>query len=508
MQVVHLVAEYWPYARTGGLAEAVRGIATHQAGHGINTHVFVPLYRVARERAGELEEFCTVTVPLAGEERECTIFRSESGPSAPTTWFVDHPTAFDRDGIYGEGGRDYGDNPQRFALFARAVLEALPKMAPDGHVVLHPHDWHTSLAPVFLRTVYAGQPYYDAVACVLSVHNAGYQGLFSPDILGSLGLPSSVYRWDQMEYYGQLNWLKGGISFADWVTTVSPTHAHELRTPAGGFGLHDPFIVMGDRLVGILNGIDQELWNPMTDPEIPARYGAEDLSGKAKSKAVLQQSLGFRVDPDVPLVGMTARLARQKGFDLILDDGLLYRMEPAQFVFLGEGDRGYEGRLREVAEEIPDRVVADFDFNEHKEHLLLAGADILLMPSMYEPCGLTQMRAQRYGALPVVRRVGGLSDTVDDQETGFLFDEFTPQALEVALGRAFSAFEDQESWGRSIQRAMARDFGWAKSARRYLELYEDALTAHHGDQHMELLPPKRSKTKPAKAKKGADAAST
>lgn len=493
MQVVHLVAEYWPYARTGGLAEAVRGIATHQAGHGIKTHVFMPLYRVARERAGELEECCTVTVPVAGQDRECRILRTETSPGTPTTWFVDHPMAFDRDGIYGEGGGDYGDNPQRFALFARAVLEALPKMAPEGHVVLHPHDWHTSLAPVFLRTVYAGQPYYDAVACVLSVHNAGYQGLFSPDVLGSLGLPSSVYRWDQMEYYAQLNWLKGGISFADWVTTVSPTHAHELRTPAGGFGLHDPFIAMGDRLVGILNGIDQELWDPATDPDIPAQYSLEDLTGKAKSKAALQKSLGFPIDPDVPLVGMTARLAKQKGFDLILDDGLLRRMEPAQFVFLGEGDKGYEARLREIARELPHRVVADFDFNEQKEHLLLAGSDILLMPSMYEPCGLTQMRAQRYGALPVVRRVGGLSDTVDDQETGFLFDEFTPQALEVALRRAFDAFGNKEAWGRSIQRAMARDFGWAKSARRYLELYEDALRAHHGDPDVELVSGNRGK---------------
>jgi starch synthase len=457
----------------------VRGIAAHQAAHGTRTHAILPLYRAARERAGTLVECCTVSVPVAGQERECRILRAEEKEGTPTTWFVDHPPAFDREGVYGEGGGDYGDNPFRFALFARAVLEALPTIAPSGHVVLHPHDWHTALAPVYLRTVYAGQPYYDAVACVLSVHNAGYQGLFSPDILGDLGLPASVYRWDQMEYYGQLNWLKGGISFADWVTTVSPTHAHELRTPAGGFGLHDPFIAMGDRLVGILNGIDQELWDPEHDPDIPAQYSVGDLSGKAVCKAHLQESLGFAVDPGTPLVGMTARLAKQKGFDLILDDGLLYRIERAQFVFLGEGDRGYENRLRDIAEQIPERVVADFDFDEKKEHLLLAGADILLMPSLYEPCGLTQMRAQRYGALPVVRRVGGLSDTVDDQETGFVFDEFTPQALEVALRRAFDAFPNRESWERSMRRAMERDFGWERSARRYLELYQEALEAHH-----------------------------
>ena len=493
MKVVHLVGEYWPYARTGGLAEAVRGIASHQAAHGTDTHVFMPFYRRVREVVGPLETRRSVTVPVAGQNRECRILQAEYKEGTPTTWFVDHPDAFDRDGIYGEGGGDYPDNAFRYALFARAVLEALPEVAPEGHVVLHPHDWHAALAPVYLRTVYAGDPYYDAVACVLSVHNAGYQGLYSPDILGALGLPPEVYRWDRMEYYGQLNWLKGGVSFADWVTTVSPTHAHELRTPAGGFGLHDPFIAMGSRLVGILNGIDQELWDPGTDDEIPATYTADDLSGKAVCKARLQEAAGLPVDPDVPLVGMTARLAKQKGFDLILDDGLLYRTSPGQFIFLGEGDKGYEHRLREVAGHIPGRVAVFFDFSEPKEHLLLAGADILLMPSLYEPCGLTQMRAQRYGALPVVRRVGGLSDTVDDQETGFLFDEFTPHALEVALRRAFDAFPKRESWERAMRRAMARDFGWERSAKRYLELYADALVAHHGEAAMkaEEKPPAR-----------------
>ncbi|GMV07344.1 MAG: glycogen synthase [Gemmatimonadota bacterium] len=480
MNVVHLVAEYWPFARTGGLAEAVRGIATHQAAHGTYTRVFMPLYRVAKSRTPELEERCRVTVPLAGRDHQVAIWRKKKVPKGAVTYFVDYPPAFDRDGIYGEGGGDYPDNHLRFALFARAVLEALPEIVPEGHVVLHPHDWHTALAPVYLRTVYEGRPFYDAVACVLSVHNAGYQGLFNPAILRDLGLPDDVYRWDRMEYYGQLNWLKGGLSFADWVTTVSPTHAHELRTAAGGFGLHDSFIAMGDRLRGILNGIDQELWDPSTDKEALQTYSAEDLSGKRVCKAWLQELAGLPVNADVPLVGMTARLAKQKGFDLILGDGLLYRTDGAQFIFLGEGDPSYERQLREVASHLPQRVAAFFEFTEEREHRLLAGADILLMPSQYEPCGLTQMRAQRYGALPVVRKVGGLSDTVDDQETGFVFDEYTPQALEVALRRAFAAYRDRPSWEAKMREAMGRDFGWERSARKYLLLYEAALVAHHG----------------------------
>lgn len=481
MNVVHLVAEYWPFARTGGLAEAVRGIATHQAGHGIPTRVFMPLYRVARQRAPELELCCEVTVPMGIGDQRCRIYKKVNPPSnGPTTYFVDHPAAFDRAGIYGEGGSDYPDNHLRFAIFARAVLEALPRIVPEGHVVLHPHDWHTSMAPVYLRTAYAGQPFYDAVACVLSVHNAGYQGLYSPETLPQVGLSWDLFNWQHLEYYGQVNWLKGGLSFADWVTTVSPTHAHELRTAAGGFGLHDFFIALGDRLVGILNGIDQDLWNPATDPDAVAPFSLDDLSGKRACKARLQEMAGLPVNPDIPLVGMTARLAKQKGFDLILGDGLLYRVDGAQFIFLGEGDPGYQRALEDTTRALPHRVAAFFDFSEQKEHWLLAGADILLMPSQYEPCGLTQMRAQRYGALPVVRRVGGLSDTVTDQETGFVFDEYTPQALEVALRRAFATFRDHDSWEAHMRWAMSRDFGWDRSARRYLDLYERALKAHHG----------------------------
>lgn len=483
MQIVHLVSEYWPFARTGGLGEAVRGISTHQAASGVPTSVFLPLYQVARERAGELEPACDdVTVPLLGGTRPCRILKQVEPLDGPRVYFVEHEGAFGRRGIYGEGGGDYPDNHLRFALFARAVLEALPSIA-DHHIVLHPHDWSSALAPVYLRTVYEGDAFYDGVACVLSVHNAGYQGMFGPETVEQVELPRQrVWDWSRMEYYGNVNWLKGGVSYADWVTTVSPTHAHELRTPAGGFGLHHFFIDLGDRLVGILNGIDQDLWNPETDDGIVANYSRDDLEGKKACKSHLQGLAGLPREPDVPLVCMTARLAKQKGFDLILGDGLLYRLEDAQFIFLGEGDPGYQWGLEEVSRNLPERVAAFFDFTEEKEHHLLAGADMLLMPSQYEPCGLTQMRAQRYGALPVVRRVGGLSDTVDDQETGFVFDEYSSGALEVALRRAFTLYPDRSGWERHMREAMSRDFGWERSARRYLDLYDAALEAHHGGE--------------------------
>lgn len=476
IRVAHLVSEYWPYARSGGLAEAVRGIARFQATSGVETLVFLPLYRRVREQHGDALRPCgePFEVTLGPVTTEARLWEAEGGAGQPTVYFIDHPGLYDRDGLYGEGGRDYPDNHLRFGFLSRAALTALPHVV-EGPVILHAHDWHTALASVYLGTVLADDPWYQQVVSVLSVHNAGYPGLFGRDVLEPLGLPEEVFHWSRMEHYGNVNWLKGGLAYSDYVTTVSPTHAHELRTPAGGFGLHDAFISLGDRLVGILNGIDLEIWDPETDPILPANYSVDDLSGKVECKADLQRRLDLPVRPEVPIFGMTARLAEQKGFDLILRDGLLYRIPDAQFVFVGEGEERYRNGLAQAAAHMPDRVAAYFDFTEAREHRLLAGADCLLMPSLYEPCGLTQMRAQRYGALPVVRRVGGLSDTVDDQETGFVFDEYSPQALERAINRALALYPDRASWEDHMRDAMARDWGWARSAERYVDVYRRAL---------------------------------
>lgn len=479
IHVVHLVAEYWPFARSGGLAEAVRGIASFQARSGVPTVVVMPLYRRVREITEALAELGDpIQVPfIDGLETVQLWEHVDDEPGGPQVVFLDHPGLFDRDGLYGEDGRDYPDNHVRFGFFARAALEALPQLV-EHPVVLHGHDWHTALAPVYLRTVLASDPWYSRIATVLSVHNAGYPGWFPAETRHELGLPEEVYHWSKMEHYGQLNWLKAGIAYSDFVGTVSPTHAHELRTPAGGFGLHDSFIALGDRLVGILNGIDLDIWDPETDPALVERFSADDLSGKVACKAELQRQVGLPVRDDVCLFGMTARLAEQKGFDLILGDGLLYRLPDAQFVFVGEGEARYRNGLAEAARDMPEKVAAYFDFTEHREHLLLGGADCLLMPSLYEPCGLTQMRAQRYGALPVVRRVGGLADTVDDQVTGFVFDEYSSEDLERAIRRALALFPDREAWQKHVREAMGRDFGWHRSADRYLEVYTEALAFH------------------------------
>jgi starch synthase len=472
-KVAHLAAEYWPYARTGGLGEAVRGIARYQAHRGAAKVVFMPLYKSVRAAFPDLAPGGEPFGVTVGSRHETgRVYYNRTGLDNPRVLFIEHEGYFGRDGIYGDTHGDYSDNHIRFAFFCRAALEWLPKASPSQTIV-HAHDWHTALAAVYLRTQLAGQRYYDDVAAVLTVHNAGYQGHYPPEVMNDLGLDWSLYHPDRMEWYGKVNILKGGLVHSDMVTTVSPTHARELRTRSGGFGLHDTFSALQDRFVGILNGIDYSIWDPSKDPFIDCRYDSDSLDDKGRCKEALQKSAGLPPVPDTPLFGMTARLAEQKGFDILLKTEMFSKFD-AQWVFLGEGDKRYENALRQLTIQFPERVAATFQFTEEREHRLLAGADFLLMPSQYEPCGLTQMRAQRYGALPVVRRVGGLGDTVEDRVTGFIFDEYAPWALEETVGYAIDLYRSRSDWEKLVREAMARDFSWWPIVDRYHEVYQRA----------------------------------
>ena len=471
--VVHLVAEYWPFARTGGLAEAVRGLAEYQVARGQRVVVVLPLHRAVRERDTALAPAGEPFEVEVGPRREVArLFRHSGDEAAPDVYFIEAPGFFDRPEIYGEGS-DYPDNPTRFAFFSRAALEALPRIAPHAGV-LHAHDWHTTFAVLYLRHHYAGQPFYDGIGSVVTVHNAAFQGHFGYGVLAEVGLPASFYDWRLMEWYGHVNILKGGLALCDLATTVSPTHAAELRTPEGGFGLHQHYTAMGTRFLGILNGIDDDFWNPAVDPFITAHYTASDLLPKARCKRGVQRSYGLPQRARVPLVAMSARMVEQKGLDLILADDHLLEAD-AQFVFLGRGEPRYELALTELAGRAPERVIVPLAFTERAEHRLLSGADILLMPSQFEPCGLTQMRAQRYGALPVARRVGGLRDTIRDDVSGFLFDEYRADAFEAAFGRAVTAYHHRTRWSRLVRQAMQLDHSWGPPAERYQQVYGRAL---------------------------------
>jgi starch synthase len=473
---VHVTAEYTPYARTGGLAEAVQGLADVQTRHGLRVFVVVPLYRTVRKVAKNLEQIGDEIAIHIGPRREVVrFFRDADRKDGPQVIFVDHAPYFDREGIYVEGGADYPDNPRRFALFARAAIEAMSSIV-KGPVLVHVHDWHASLALVYMRSYGDLRQRFRGTGAILSVHNAGYQGHFTPAVIGDLGIPPEVFNYHQLEWYGKVNFLKGGLAFCDYAVTVSPSHAEELRTPEGGFGLQAMFTSMGDKFQGITNGIDVDKWNPATDSEIAANFTREDTSNKAKCKAQLQQTFGLPQRTDVPIIGMCGRLVKQKGFDIILASRAIRALD-AQWVFLGQGEERYKAILRELERTRPQHVSAEFNFTDKVEHRLIAGSDLLLMPSEYEPCGLTQMRAQRYGALVIGRRVGGISDTVHDDATGFLFDAFTPNAFDGAVGRALQRYYDKEAWRPRMYEAMGRDFAWDSSAARYIQLYRRALAS-------------------------------
>lgn len=471
--IVHLSAEYSPFARSGGLAEAVMGLANVQVKGGANVVVFLPLYRTVRDFAPDLAPLGRpITVHLGYRSEEVRFFREVHAPRGPKVVFVDIPSAFARGGLYGEAGRDYADNARRFALFSRAVLDAIPRLIA-GPVLVHAHDWHASLALLYLRRYADLRERFAGTPTVLTVHNGGYQGHFPPSVLNECGIPPELFTFRHVEWYGLVNFLKAGLTHADMVVTVSPNHATELRTPDGGFGLQEVFQWLGNRFTGIVNGIDQTVWNPATDDQITAPYDDEDPSNKAKCKAALQRSFGLPQHSRTPLFGFAGRMVKQKGLDLILSSRQVWNLD-AQFVFLGAGDPAYERALTALARARPSHVGVQLDFTDRLEHRLMAGADMFLMPSQYEPCGLTQLRAQRYGTLPIGRRVGGIADTVEDDATGFLFDAFDAPAFDRAMARALARFHDPSAWLPRMKTAMRRDFGWERAAERYAEVYRRA----------------------------------
>ena len=479
VRVVHLVAELAPFARSGGLGEAVNSLARFQAASGQWTAIIMPLYDTARQAAPNIKPVGPAFQVRVGSRIETVrLWCLASKPGDPLAeahvYFVESEAYFNRPSIYGPPGSDYPDNARRYACFTVAALEALPTLTNNAPVLLHTHDWHTALAPVYLRTRFAGDERYQRVKTVLSVHNAGFQGHFPPSTMADLGLPASLFNWRQLEWYGQFNMLKGGLVFADAVTTVSPTHAHELRTFAGGFGLDGVFVSLGNRFVGIANGIDQLVWDPATDPLLPANYSVDNLVGKIECREALQREVGLRPTDEMPIVAMSARLVSQKGLDLILGNPNYFAFD-AQFIFLGAGEPRYEAALQAIADRAPNRIVVNVRFSDDIEHRLLAGADMCLMPSQYEPCGLTQMRAQRYGTLPIARRVGGLADTIEDGVTGFLFDDYTPDDFTRAVMRAMNQFEEPDGWLEMMRAAMSRDFGWEQSAAKYFALYRRVI---------------------------------
>ncbi len=473
MKVLFCVSEAVPYAKTGGLADVAGALPAALRRKCLDVRVMMPRYRgISR---GGLEPVQQVYSVIGGTAIEGAVWMGTPSAGVPY-YFLEQPSLYDRDGLYGEGGRDYEDNLVRFAFFCQSALGLMHNTwTPD---LVHCHDWHAALIPAYLRA------HRDPLPTLFTVHNLAHQGIFPREQFPLACLPPETFTPDGLEFYGNVNVMKAGLVYAHAVSTVSETYAREIQTEEFGAGLDGLLRARSADLFGILNGVDYALWDPGVDPHIPVRYHAGDLTGKARCKAALQQEVGLPVQAYAPLIGTVARLASQKGFDLVAAAMDAIVATGAQVVILGTGEPAFEEAFRAASARFPDQVRAIIGFDEGLAHRIEAGADIFLMPSRFEPSGLNQLYSLRYGTPPVVRRTGGLADSIVDatpenvhlgRANGFVFDDYSPEALAATIGRAVAAYRDPGLWHLLQQAGMRADFSWDRVAGRYLELYEATL---------------------------------
>ena len=476
MNILVATSEAVPFAKTGGLADVCGALPIELSRLGHEAAVIMPAYRKTQYCGMMIEPLgIDFIVPIGSKMVTGHLLRSTLPESEVPVYFVQQDQYFDRDELYGVHGKDYIDNCERFVFFSRAVLEAvrLLDIAPD---VIHSNDWQTGLVPAYLAIEYAAAPRYENVASLFTVHNMSFQGQFWHWDMLLTGLDWKYFNWHELEFHGMLNLLKTGVVFADSINTVSPRYSQEIQNEPLGCGLAGVLQHRRDVLSGIINGIDTKQWDPATDPHIAANYDVQSVQhGKAACKAALQNEMGLPVKPDAPLIGLVGRLTDQKGFDLVAEVIRRWvQTSDAQWVILGTGQPDYHELLGTLAERFPDKVAARLEFSNPLAHQIEAGADVFLMPSRFEPCGLNQLYSLRYGTVPVVRATGGLADTVDETN-GFSFHQYSSMALGEALRRACDTYRQPDIFGRMIDTGMRQDWSWAQSARRYVELYQRTI---------------------------------
>jgi starch synthase len=480
MRILFAASEALPYAKTGGLADVIEALPRALVKLGHEVAVFLPLYRGVKATSVVMP---SMTI-AQGTRLRFPAIASGSLLRGVRYFFLDDPFYFDRDGIYGDKNHEYPDNAERYTEFSRATIELAKHIwMPD---IFHCNDWQTAMVPALLRSSYADDPSVANIPVVFTIHNIGYHGVFPPDSLARAGIPQSIFHPGGIEFFGNANFLKGGLIYADYLTTVSRKYAQEIQTPEFGFGLDGVIRSRADRLTGILNGVDYSIWSPERDALIPAKYSSKNLEGKKQCKQKLLQEFQLLQDnPNRPVIGMVSRFADQKGFDLIATIARDLMQEDVLLAVVGTGDRRYEELFRALVSDFPGRVGLKIAYDNALAHLVEAGADMFLMPSRYEPCGLNQIYSLRYGTVPIVRATGGLDDTIEpfDLEhgtgTGFKFLEYSGGALMHAIRQALHYFADDRIWKRIQLNGMAKDFSWNTSAAEYAKLYEAARAARN-----------------------------
>ena len=480
MRILFAASEALPYAKTGGLADVIEALPRALVKLGHEVAVFLPRYRGVRAASVVMP---SMTI-AQGTRLRFPAIASGSLLRGVRYFFLDDPFYFDRDGIYGDKNHEYPDNAERFTEFSRAAIELAKHIWPPD--IFHCNDWQTAMVPALLRSSYADDPAVAHIPVVFTIHNIGYHGVFPPDSLARAGIPQSIFHPGGIEFFGNANFLKGGLIYSDYLTTVSRKYAQEIQTPEFGFGLEGVIRSRADRLTGILNGVDYSIWSPERDPLIPAKYSAKNLEGKKECKQKLLQEFQLLQDNlSRPVIGMVSRFADQKGFDLIATIARDLMLEDVLLAVVGTGDRRYEDLFRALVSDFPGRVGLKIAYDNALAHLVEAGSDMFLMPSRYEPCGLNQIYSLRYATVPIVRATGGLDDTIEpfDLEhgtgTGFKFLEYSGGALMHAIRQALHYFADDRIWKRIQLNGMAKDFSWNTSAAEYAKLYEAARAARN-----------------------------
>ncbi len=479
MHIVFAASECVPYVKTGGLAEVVGAVPREVVKLGHQVTVYLPYYRQVREHAPDRKAAIRgLTIPFPYYNRFAAILDGGEHDGVQF-YFVDCPELFDREALYGTPTGDYLDNWERFGLFSRAVLEATKQLGVPE--IFHVHDWQAAMISVYLRTVYYFDPVLRNAGTVLTIHNAGYQGWFPPQTTERLLLPWDIFTMDRVEYFDTFNFLKGGVVYSDAITTVSPTYAKEIQTPEYGRGLDSVLHKRAADLHGILNGVDYKEWDPATDHRIAAHYTPEHLDGKRDCRRDLLHAFGAEhVKDETPVLGIVSRFATQKGFDLIAGIAPKLLTEDVFLVVLGTGEAYYEGLFRTIQDQYPDKTAIKIAYDNTLAHKIEAGADIFLMPSHYEPCGLNQIYSMKYGTVPVVRATGGLEDTVQEWDpttqtgTGFKFTGQTAGDFHAALEQALDVFRnDKPNWTKIMRNGMAENYSWEKPSAEYVAVYKE-----------------------------------